>query len=99
LFSDDLGIRVSENDRENLHYFYTDRQIYNFFEARETHWIGRVEDLKNLQSLLQYSHGQPAALKISDAVLLQSESCRYFGAKSTKSLEKVQILALNMRIF
>jgi hypothetical protein len=38
-------------------------------------------------------------LKLSNLALLQSLKYRYFGAKSTKSLEKVKILAHNMRIF
>jgi hypothetical protein len=36
---------------------------------------------------------------MSDAALLRnSQKYRYFGAKSTEFLEKVQILALNMTV-
>jgi hypothetical protein len=38
-------------------------------------------------------------LKLSNVALLQSLKNRYFGAKSIRSLEKVQILALKMTIF
>jgi hypothetical protein len=51
------------------------------------------------------SHGQPAAR--GPHVALEALQCgpstdsekRYFGAKSIRSLEKVQILALKMAIF
>jgi hypothetical protein len=67
LFSDDL-FSLSEFACQRMIariFVSTSRidKIDDFFGARETHWIGRAEDLKNLQSLLQYSHGQPAALK------------------------------------
>jgi hypothetical protein len=41
----------------------------------------------------------PQPLKFSNAALLQSLKKRYFGAKSIRSLEKIQILALKMAIF
>jgi hypothetical protein len=41
----------------------------------------------------------PRPLKLSNAALLQFLKYRYFGGKSNKSLEKVQILALKMTIF
>ncbi len=42
----------------------------------------------------------PRPLKLFNAALLQSlKKKRYFGAKSIRSLEKVQILALEMTIF
>jgi hypothetical protein len=41
----------------------------------------------------------PRPLKLFNVALLQSLKNRYFGAKSIKSLEKIQILALKETIF
>jgi hypothetical protein len=41
----------------------------------------------------------PRPLKLSNAALLHTLNYRYFEGKSTKSLEKVQFLALKMTIF
>jgi hypothetical protein len=41
----------------------------------------------------------PRPLKLFNVALLQSLKNRYFGAKSIRSLKKVQILALEMTIF
>jgi hypothetical protein len=40
----------------------------------------------------------PRPLKLSNAALLKPEK-RFFGAKSIRSIEKIQILALKMAIF
>jgi hypothetical protein len=49
--------------------------------------------------MFQISHGQPAALEALQCGPSTVTEKRYFGVKSTKSLEKIQILALKMTIF
>jgi hypothetical protein len=44
------------------------------------------------------SHGQPAALEALHCGPSKDSEKRYFGAKSIRSLEKIQILALKMAI-
>jgi hypothetical protein len=44
-------------------------------------------------------HGQPAALEALQCGPSTDSEKRYFGAKSIRSLEKTQILALKMAIF
>jgi hypothetical protein len=49
--------------------------------------------------MIHSAMANPRPLKLSNAALLQFSEKRYFGAISTKSLEKIQILALKMTIF
>jgi hypothetical protein len=46
-----------------------------------------------------HSHGQPAALEALQCGPSKETEKRYFGAKSIRPLEKIQILALKMVIF
>ncbi len=70
-----------------------------FFQTKGNFGSLRITDLRH------YSHGQPTARGPHAA--LEALQCgpstvsekRYFGAKSIRSLEKVQILALKMTIF
>jgi hypothetical protein len=75
------------------------RKISLFQNTRKNFGGKKFAEQKRLVLIILTSHGQPAALEALQCGPSTDSEKRYFGAKSIRSLEKTQILALKMAIF